>query len=92
MYTPEIGEKTCGWAAEAEKQFGDKGFILTDSIELYLQVDDEDCNYYFIDRATQTVFWLEEYETSELGLHPVISPSHLSQFVLQLISRFISDS
>ncbi|KAF8884900.1 hypothetical protein CPB84DRAFT_1788808 [Gymnopilus junonius] len=77
MYTPEIGEKTCAWATEAERQATNRGFPLTDSIELYLQVDDEGCNYYFIDRVTQTVFWLDEYDTSELGLHPVVSPSHL---------------
>lgn len=80
MYNSEIGEKICIWAAEAERLAVEKGFVLAASVELYLQVDDEDCNYYFIDREAQTVFWLEEYETSELGLHPVVSPSHLSKF------------
>ena len=82
MYSSDIGEKICFWADEAENRATKKGFCLGPSVELYLQVDDEDCNYYFIDRIAQTVFWLEEYETSDLGLHPVISPSHLSEFVL----------
>ncbi|KDR80108.1 hypothetical protein GALMADRAFT_242345 [Galerina marginata CBS 339.88] len=77
LYTPEVGEQICAWAHEVEKQAADKSFVLTDSVELFLQLEDDDCNYYFVDRATQTLFWLEEYETSDLGLHPVVSPSHL---------------
>jgi hypothetical protein len=77
LYTPELGERICAWANEVERQATNKGFVLTDSVELFLQLDDEDCNYYFVDHATQTIFWLEEYETSDLGLHPVVSSSHL---------------
>jgi len=77
LYTPAVGEQICAWAREVEKQAADKGFVLTDCVELFLQLEDEDCNYYFVDRATQTLFWLEKYETSELGLHPVVSSSHL---------------
>jgi hypothetical protein len=77
LYTPELGEQICAWADEVERQAADKDFALTDSVELFLQLDHEDCNYYFIDRTTQTMFWLEQYDTSELGLHPVVSSSHL---------------
>lgn len=78
MYTPSIAEKVMYWVPNIEKRAADRGFILSDSVELYIQIDDEDCNYYLADHATKTIFWLDEYETSELGLLPVVSSSHLS--------------
>ncbi|PPQ98173.1 hypothetical protein CVT26_003219 [Gymnopilus dilepis] len=77
MYASDIADKISAWATEVEKRAKEKGFPLAPSVELYLQVDDEDCNYFFIDHVTQTVFWLEEYQTSDLGLPSVVSPSHL---------------
>ncbi|PPQ81676.1 hypothetical protein CVT25_013354 [Psilocybe cyanescens] len=78
LYTSEIGEQICAWTSVVEKLAQDKGFLLPiESVELFLQLDGEDCNYYFIDRSTQTLFWLDRHDTTELGLHPTISPSHL---------------
>ncbi|KAF8155638.1 hypothetical protein B0H34DRAFT_504436 [Crassisporium funariophilum] len=77
LYTPAIGEKICAWSQEVEKQAASKDFILNESVELFLQIEDDDCNYYFADHATQTLFWLEDLDTTELGLLPVISSSHL---------------
>lgn len=77
MYTPSIAEKVTYWVSNIEKRAADRGFVLSDTVELYIQIDDEDCNYYLADHATHTIFWLDEYETSELGLLPVVSSSHL---------------
>jgi len=66
------------WVPNIEKRAADRGFVLSDNVELYIQIDDEDCNYYLADHATQIIFWLDNYETSELGLLPVVSSSHLS--------------
>ncbi|KAF8960340.1 hypothetical protein BDZ97DRAFT_1922244 [Flammula alnicola] len=77
LYAPEFAEQICYWAAEVEKQASEQGLALTNDMELFLQLEDEDCNYYLADSATQTVFWLSRDETDELGLLPVVSPSHL---------------
>jgi len=79
IYTPEICTTVLTWAQELEKQFEAKGFVATDAIEAFLQLSGGDCNYYFIDRDTQVLFWLESYETSDLGLLPAVSTSHLSK-------------
>ncbi|KAH9478561.1 hypothetical protein JR316_0009018 [Psilocybe cubensis] len=78
LYNSEVGERICAWASLVEKMALDKGFLLPSGVvELFLQLDGNDCNYYFIDRYTQAIFWLEQYDTTEVGVHPTISSSHL---------------
>jgi hypothetical protein len=40
-----------------------------------------DCFYYVVDRQAQTIFWIDDLSTEDVGLPPVVSPSHLSKFV-----------
>ncbi|KAF8814750.1 hypothetical protein BYT27DRAFT_6959207 [Phlegmacium glaucopus] len=77
MYDPSIAEKVCAWATEVERQAEIQGLELDGNVELFLEIDDDDCSYYLIDRATETLFWLTEYTTGELGLKSVVSDSHL---------------
>jgi len=55
-----------------------KGRALKGDVELYLQLDDKDCNYYFADHARRTLLWLEDYEADELGV-PNFSATQLIQ-------------
>lgn len=80
MYDPFTGEQICAWAAVAEKQAMAKGLSLTNTVELFLKLSGEDCNYYFVDRATKTLFWLEPYQTDDICLNDTISTSHLSKW------------
>jgi len=79
LYNSNVAEAICAWVIEVEEQSSKKGFVFTNHTELFLQLDGNDCNYYFVDHGVQTLFWLDAYDTSELGILPVVSPSHLSK-------------
>ncbi|EDR16188.1 uncharacterized protein LACBIDRAFT_291942 [Laccaria bicolor S238N-H82] len=81
MYTPSIAEKVTYWVSNIEKRAADRGFVLSDSVELYIQIDDEDRNYYLADQATHSIFWLDEYEISEMGLLPLVLQEHYWSYV-----------
>ncbi|TFK26155.1 hypothetical protein FA15DRAFT_667833 [Coprinopsis marcescibilis] len=81
----EVANKITKWISHIEKQALHKSFNLSSSVELYLQLEDDDCNYYFVDHSTRTLFWLDAFETHEVGLLPVVSSSHLK---LQLEEQY----
>lgn len=80
MDDPKTANKVCAWAAEVERQVESQGLVLDSNMELFLEIDDNNCSYYLVDRATATLFWLTEYTTTELGLQPAVSDSHLSKY------------
>lgn len=71
--------KVGGWSKIIEELVAQKHIVLSDNVELFLQIDDYDCAYYFIDHATKTEFWLEELNSDDLNISEVVSPSHLRQ-------------
>jgi hypothetical protein len=79
MYDPKTAEKVCAWAMEVERQAENQEFALDNNLELFLEIDENNCSYYLVDRVTATIFWLTEYTTTELGLRSVVSDSHLSK-------------
>jgi hypothetical protein len=79
LYNLATAENISAWIIEVEEQASQKGFKFTDHTELFLQLDGNDCNYYFVDHEVRTLFWLDAYDTSELGILPVVSSSHLSK-------------
>ncbi|KAF4618656.1 hypothetical protein D9613_009952 [Agrocybe pediades] len=81
LYNPEVWQAICSWAKEFERRFEEKGFVYGETIEAFLQLSGDDCNYYIVDRDTQTVFWLEDCDTSNLGLLPVVSSSNLKMLL-----------
>ncbi|EAU89451.2 hypothetical protein CC1G_07677 [Coprinopsis cinerea okayama7 len=85
LYDQSVVDKLLPWITRVEKMVEDKAFTLDDSMELYVQMEGEDCNYYFADHAARAIFWLESFETSEVGLLPVVSDSHLK---LQLEEQY----
>jgi len=86
MYDHKTAEKICAWATEVERQAESQGLELDGDLELFLELDEDDCNYYLVDRATETLFWLTEYTTTELGLKPVVSDSHLSKHHINIMN------
>lgn len=52
--------------------------VLTD-IELFIEVNGNDCNYYLVNHTERTLFWLDNVDTEELGLPPTTSIAHLSE-------------
>jgi len=72
-------ETISAWVIEIEERASKKGFTFTQHTELFLQLDGNDCNYYFVDHGARMLFWLDAYDTSELGILPVVSSSHLSK-------------
>jgi predicted regulator of Ras-like GTPase activity (Roadblock/LC7/MglB family) len=80
MYDRKTADKVCAWATEVEKRAENQEFTFHNNTELFLEIDGNDCSYYIVDRTTAAIFWLTEYTTTELGLKPVVSDSHLSKF------------
>ena len=91
IYDPDTMLKVSEWARVIQEQISQKNILLSDDIELFIQIEGTDCAYYFANHSTRTEFWLEELDTDDLGLPAVVSPSHLRQFALdtQLHSRRI---
>jgi hypothetical protein len=79
LYNSVTAENISAWVLEIEEQASEKGFAFTDHTELFLQLDGIDCNYYFVDHGVRMLFWLDAYDSSELGILPVVSSSHLSK-------------
>lgn len=78
LYSTEIITKVCYWVAFIEAMIVAKSMTVTESVELVLQLDGDDCFYYLANHDTQSLFWIDNYDTEDLGLLPVASPSHLS--------------
>ena len=60
-----------------ENSLAQKQLVLSDNVELFIQIEGDDCYYYFINHHSYTEFWLDPLETSEIGIDPVASPTHL---------------
>jgi len=48
LYNPVTAESFFAWVIEVEERALKKGFTFTDHTELFLQLDGNDCNYYFV--------------------------------------------
>ncbi|KAJ7924641.1 hypothetical protein B0H13DRAFT_2184436 [Mycena leptocephala] len=77
LYRPDTMENLCRWIEHIESFLSDAKMTISEDIELFLELEGENCAYYFVDHATCAQFWLESLETDQLGLPPVISTSHL---------------
>lgn len=56
---------------------------LPQASEAFLELDEcmTSCGYYFVDYDTQSIFWIEEVTTADLGLSPVMSEGHLGKVI-----------
>ncbi|KAJ3567646.1 hypothetical protein NP233_g6228 [Leucocoprinus birnbaumii] len=83
LYTPEIATEAEKWINHLTTRIKEKGMDLANA-ELYIRIDDDlDCLYYGVDKRDQVLFWVEDYDTEDIGLKSVASPSHL-RTLLQL--------
>ncbi|KAJ7158968.1 hypothetical protein C8R43DRAFT_994627 [Mycena crocata] len=77
LYLPGDLKRIYRWIQQIHDILSQTNIIISQQTELFLKLEDEDCAYYFVDHATRTQFWLETYETDELGIPPVVSTSQL---------------
>lgn len=68
------------WSQSIGDILAQKSAMVSDDLELFIQIEEDDCAYYFVDHSTRTEFWLEAFSTEDLNMFPVVSPSHLSKF------------
>ncbi|KAJ6615927.1 hypothetical protein B0H10DRAFT_1879518 [Mycena sp. CBHHK59/15] len=78
LYRRETLDNVTRWIEKIDQVVLDKSFPISDQIELFIKIDDAGCAYYFVDHATRTQCWLEEMDTYDLGLSPVVSVSQLN--------------
>ncbi|KAJ7138527.1 hypothetical protein C8R43DRAFT_955377 [Mycena crocata] len=78
LYRPETLNKVTRWIKHIEDLVADKISPTSDQVELFIKIEDEDCAYYFVDNTTRAQFWIENVDTDDLGLPPVVSLSQLN--------------
>ncbi|KAJ7910995.1 hypothetical protein B0H13DRAFT_2191949 [Mycena leptocephala] len=78
LYRPETLDQVTRWIKKIEDLMADKNFPVSGQLELFIKIEDEDCAYYFVDHATRAESWLEDIDTDNLGLPPVVSLSQLN--------------
>ncbi|KAJ4490175.1 hypothetical protein J3R30DRAFT_3360969 [Lentinula aciculospora] len=81
LYATEILDKVLLWVKIIEDLLEEKNIPLSDSVELYILLEDAGCAYYLVDHASRSQFWLEAIPSEDLGIPNVDSPSHLSLYL-----------
>ncbi|KIK68523.1 hypothetical protein GYMLUDRAFT_92048 [Collybiopsis luxurians FD-317 M1] len=84
LYSSEILVKVLFWAKKLEAMLEEKQIPLSETMELYIMIEGNDCAYYFIDHVSKSSFWLESIQSEELGIPHVDSPSHLNLYLEHL--------
>jgi hypothetical protein len=77
IYCAQILEKVVAWIEIITGRISKEEAVAPDQYELFLQLDGEDCGYYFVNKCLHRLFWLSSVNTEELGLPKVASNSHL---------------
>ncbi|KAJ7512641.1 hypothetical protein B0H11DRAFT_1946634 [Mycena galericulata] len=84
LYRPEILDKVTCWIEKIEERLVRINFPVSDQVELFIKIEDDNCAYYLVDHATRAQSWLEEINTYDLGLPPVVSLSQLNMVCEEL--------
>lgn len=77
LYSKSTTEKISYWVKELEDRIRRQRNSISAEIELFIQIDDNDCLYYFVDHSSHIAFWLEAVDTEDLDMLPAVSQSHL---------------
>ncbi|KAF7360891.1 hypothetical protein MSAN_01118800 [Mycena sanguinolenta] len=77
LYSPQTFETACRWIERIECLLSDVKVIISEDIELFVELEGQNCAYYLVDHATCAQFWLEDSDTEKLGLPTVASTSQL---------------
>jgi len=76
IHNADILEKVNYWVKEIERLMPDN-ILRMDAVELFIQIDGNDCYHYLVDHRSCTQFWVETIDSDALGLLPAASPSHM---------------
>ncbi|KAJ3491301.1 hypothetical protein NLI96_g803 [Meripilus lineatus] len=77
LHSPKIQSQIQGAVTAFDRLVSDAKVTLTESTEVFLELEDDDCLYYIADHASRTVFWVHPTNTEDLSLRAVVSDSHL---------------
>lgn len=89
MLSGRVQKLIARFTTEACERLEASGVTLPDSAELFLDLEDledeeegeETCKYWFVDHASQTIFWAEETDVEDLNMLRIVSESHLREFL-----------
>ncbi|KAJ6608132.1 hypothetical protein B0H10DRAFT_2303725 [Mycena sp. CBHHK59/15] len=84
MYRSSIAESISHWIERIQEILTEKKVPISENIELFIKVKGHDCAYYFVDHSSRIQFWLDDHNTADFGLPPVISSSQLKILLEQL--------
>ncbi|KAJ8507739.1 hypothetical protein ONZ45_g9925 [Pleurotus djamor] len=77
LYNPENLKRLTEWLEVIQRLLVEEQIFDHDNVELFIQLEDAGCAYYFIDHHTRTEFWLDAVDTESIGLLQVVSEKHL---------------
>ncbi|KAF5337493.1 hypothetical protein D9758_013591 [Tetrapyrgos nigripes] len=84
MYNQDLMNKVLSWVSRIEALLEEKKFPLSEGIELFVMLEEDDCLYYFVNHTTREQFWLEEVQSEDIGIPDSYSPSHLKLYLEEL--------
>ncbi|KAJ7664025.1 hypothetical protein DFH06DRAFT_1324512 [Mycena polygramma] len=61
------------YVEEIERLLLEMGIEMTDTLELYIQLEEEGCGYYLVEHSMRTMFWLHDQTIDDLDLSVVTS-------------------
>ncbi|KAF4583377.1 WW domain-containing protein [Pleurotus pulmonarius] len=77
LYNSENMQKVFFWLKCIEALCEERQIVVHPGIELFIQLEESGCAYYFVDHLSKTEFWLDQFDTDEMGLPQVASEEHL---------------
>ncbi|KAJ7434393.1 hypothetical protein B0H11DRAFT_1938687 [Mycena galericulata] len=86
-----------GYAVGAELSFGWMAIIVLTGDgsargELFIELEADDCAYYFVDHANRAQSWLGQINTYDLGLPPDLGSTQIGYYLFKDMSRPSSSS
>ncbi|KAH7886954.1 hypothetical protein F5I97DRAFT_1829450 [Phlebopus sp. FC_14] len=86
---PETNLQVSHWLKLVEDELEQRQIIPPQDLELFLELQEDSCNYYFVDHSSQSLFWLEHLSTEALDISPVASHAHLTHHITEwALERF----
>ncbi|KAF7424488.1 hypothetical protein PC9H_009795 [Pleurotus ostreatus] len=77
LYNSENMRRVATWLTLIEALCEERQVVIHSGVELFLQLEESGCAYYFVDHLSRTEFWLDQFDTNEIGLDQVASEEHL---------------
>ncbi|KAG6811848.1 hypothetical protein H0H92_005581 [Tricholoma furcatifolium] len=77
IYDAKVTEKVEYWVKVVNETLLERQIVLSDDVELFIRVIDNDCSFYLVDHRSHSIFWLDTLDADEIGIMPVASTSHL---------------